>query len=1227
MAAYTKRPKLFNCRGMNLNRAIEQIPENEFAYLKNVRQYVEGKLESRPGLLPLSSNALGVGNIHSYTQLNNFGGVSKQFLGIRDELRWADVAIPVPFTFVDSGFSGNPLSFIPYSPEQTPIPFLYVYDSNKQAKYSAAYTSAGVAIGFEIGIPLAPIYQAGPPVPNISGGDVTGTGYSWRWQLRHTISGAVSIPGTPTYTPIDLTAEEAEFDDPNEVITGIAARDAEYTWDLYRIGGTESSWRYVGSVINGSGLTIVDDFTDLDLASSIVLDVSPAAIKYQPWLSPDTPRSGPINFTTAAVPTSSGVGGDGSLVNGNGFNIDWIPGTTIIVNGRALTVARVISPQNLYVTQDLGGDIGAGDWSEMGAIQSSVNLPFVWGPYGAGQFGLYLFACGNPLAPGTVYWTIGNDPDSVGITNSLQITDSSEPLQNGCVWNGRIYVWSADRMWELSPDLVNQGQFVAQVIPGAKGLPYNWCFCVGDFVYWLSKDGVYKFNGAQAVSISDDQLYDLLGHDGNQGIDVFLPNPDNFGGNLVIKAPDVNQPDKLRMNWTQGVLHFDYPGNDGSNVTLVYDSHVMKGWTLDQYKPYGGFVAHFSVPEFNQLVVALANKLYYSTGNDDDGETILCQIMSGADLLGNLRSEKVVGDATVGVNMNGFAGGTAQLLINQNTASLSGVVPLSGTSGYNTNILNGNFQPVDGNEAYSQTAGIWISAESTAALSFFDWEVSYVDKPDTTQKRATDWTDDGEPGDKFLYGCLIEANTFGQNRTVQIYGDDNQLIATLTVNHPVQQTKPYHFTPPLITHQMRAVPTDENTWDLFKIVWKWNPKPELTQWTMDWTDDGKPVPKYLMGFVLEADTLGQDVSMELWADGQLVQTFTVNHDGQLEKPYPTTNPPIIHEMRLIPSGNDIRYLPPFKIGWHYTEHPELTTWVEDFTSSDPVSYRGVAIEADTEGQDVEVRVISAEGLQRTLIVNHPGRMQKAYSFLEPFITTEIKLVPIGTPWRHYTTRWIGDPRPDLAPLYTDWTDDGYESSKFFQGFTLWADTQGADIEIRVEYDGGQLAQVFTKVNHNGDMQFEYSFNEPFVAHQVRIIPSGALRYQGPWKIRWIWEPAPDLAKHWHTQTTSHGLRGFHHHRDCYTALQSFANVLLRVTLDDGNVFNYIIPSTGGAIRKPYEVLEPMKAKLSQYSLISCKPFRLFKKDCEMRVKEWGATGEFISERPYGGQHFADGAKI
>ena len=69
-------------------------------------------------------------------------------------------------------------------------------------------------------------------------------------------------------------------------------------------------------------------------------------------------------------------------------------------------------------------------------------LPFIWGPFGGGFTGVFIFACGDPLDLGAIKWTKGNAPGSAPDTNRLNVTSPSEPLQNGCMYGGNAWVFS-----------------------------------------------------------------------------------------------------------------------------------------------------------------------------------------------------------------------------------------------------------------------------------------------------------------------------------------------------------------------------------------------------------------------------------------------------------------------------------------------------------------------------------------------------------------------------------------------------------------------------------------------------------------------------------------------------------------------------------------------------------------------------------------------------------------
>lgn len=218
------------------------------------------------------------------------------------------------------------------------------------------------------------------------------------------------------------------------------------------------------------------------------------------------------------------------------------------------------------------------------------------------------------------------------------------------------------------------------------------------------------------------------------------------------------------------------------------------------------------------------------------------------------------------------------------------------------------------------------------------------------------------------------------------------------------------------------------------------------------------------------------------------------------------------------------------------------------------------------------------------------------------------------------------PKPEVTgKRVTDWTDDGYPGDKFFQGLVLTADTLNAQRVINVIKDGRAIGDVLT-ITHDGESQKAYSFVEPFISHMVRLAPQDAdfWRLLG---VRWIWEPMPELVYDWATQSTNHDLPGFFQHRDGRIALMSTDVVTLTVITAEGT-FAYPIPSTAGRAAKPYVIFAPMKTKLvEEYHLSSPAPFRLFQKDCEIRVKAWGDPGPFQTKYPFGDTHRVRGAAI
>jgi hypothetical protein len=239
-------------------------------------------------------------------------------------------------------------------------------------------------------------------------------------------------------------------------------------------------------------------------------------------------------------------------------------------------------------------------------------------------------------------------------------------------------------------------------------------------------------------------------------------------------------------------------------------------------------------------------------------------------------------------------------------------------------------------------------------------------------------------------------------------------------------------------------------------------------------------------------------------------------------------------------------------------------------------------------------------------------------------------------------------KPEISQARpTDWDDGGYPGAKFLQEFIVHTDTFGQPKSVHVETDSNAQAQGSPVIgpqiiiNIDGEAEAPYSLDPsqapltnpslamsgPMLCHLMRIVPDD----ETPWRlfgITWVFEPAPEMVNTWTTQATNHDLAGFHHHRDGYIALAASYPVTLTLSLDGKNPVaqdQYPIAPNPYVVRT-YIVFRAAKSKYTQYSL-NGGPFRLYQKDCEVRVKSWGDPGGYQIKKPFGGDSRRIGAAI
>ncbi len=179
MAKWESRAKNFGLQGVRLSRPVDLLGEEIYSPMlakartyqgfysvaRNLRGYLDGTINSRPGTSVVNSTAMSGGAVHSLKELNDDVGPTLStptqqyavFAGAGTKL-YAGLATPGAYTEIASGLSGKQLTWIPHRPEQSPQPWMYIHDTAKllKAKASAA-GDATKSYNWGIAPPVVPL--------------------------------------------------------------------------------------------------------------------------------------------------------------------------------------------------------------------------------------------------------------------------------------------------------------------------------------------------------------------------------------------------------------------------------------------------------------------------------------------------------------------------------------------------------------------------------------------------------------------------------------------------------------------------------------------------------------------------------------------------------------------------------------------------------------------------------------------------------------------------------------------------------------------------------------------------------------------------------------------------------------------------------------------------------------------------------------------------------------
>jgi hypothetical protein len=611
------------------------------------------------------------------------------------------------------------------------------------------------------------------------------TGIVYESRFRDSTTGAASIPSPISRSQLFPLRELV-------IVTPQATSQSGVdSIDIYRSGGTLTGFVYDGTVANnfGSPVTFSDKFADTDIQGN----PSPDLTLVQPWPLLRLPLSGTVNVVGTSV----------LLASGSSFPTALLSNSIILIGGIAyLTYGQPSSATTLQITQSAGVQNGA-SYLIASPTLAGQPLPFAFGPL-EGPLAPVVFALGDSVNAGNLYWTSQSNADAASDANFLELCPPSEPLISGAVWNGLAIVGSRDNVYLVRYSYGQVSPYQYNRIPSASGFWSRWAVCRGpDGVYALGRDGIYIFNESQGICISE-ALYPLFPHDGQPAVRTNGYNP-----------VDMSRLTDLRLTCADRDILFRYVDTAGAHCCWRYEID-KKRWFFHFYADAISVdyldEPSVSMPNDMQLLMLGTNSgfIYKAGGNDDRGVTINAQVQLPAYDGGDERAQKLTVDFMT--DLDGTGTMTAQFSYNNQSVNLPAVtLTVAGTRIQTlTNIaaladltLNRNiscfyqwsggpagprlyaFEPSGYLQPYLSTSIV----TQFSNLSFQGWKHHrrlYPGIISTAPVYLSIWTDDGR-----TYGPYTIPSTGGRYRINQMMLDQN--IKALAFAYQVTSTSPFAF--------------------------------------------------------------------------------------------------------------------------------------------------------------------------------------------------------------------------------------------------------------------------------------------------------------------------------------------------------------------------------------------------------------------------------------------------
>lgn len=248
----------------------------------------------------------------------------------------------------------------------------------------------------------------------------------------------------------------------------------------------------------------------------------------------------------------------------------------------------------------------------------------------------------------------------------------------------------------------------------------------------------------------------------------------------------------------------------------------------------------------------------------------------------------------------------------------------------------------------------------------------------------------------------------------------------------------------------------------------------------------------------------------------------------------------------------------------------------------------------------------------TLSVTADGRKKLPFSFAA-VLAQQIRLRPTGSclPWIRWKIEWLSDPEPPrLAGWDSNWLNLGTYADKWLKGYLIEADTFNVAKTVVVDIDQA-LVQDTRALTFNGRGIQHISFAK--LRGRLFRLRSTDANFGKFYRWQPIFDEEPLALTRWQTEERPHeGLEGrWQKPLEAFISIRSSGTVTLQIT-SVGHagtlsvVSTYTLATTGGAKQKIRLPLNATKGMLFEYLFTAAAGFWLYKEESEILVEDWSS---------------------